>query len=68
MTNDEKLKCYGLFKQATIGDVSGDRPGMLYFESRAKYDAWASRMGMTKEEAMAAYIAEVDAQHEKYGD
>ena len=67
-TNEEKLTCYGLFKQATVGDCAGDRPGMFSFEARAKYDAWKSREGMSKEEAMAAYIAEVDGQYEKYGD
>ncbi len=42
--------------QATVGDVQGDRPGMLSFEARAKYDAWAKIKGMSKEEAMQAYI------------
>ena len=42
--------------QATVGDVTGDRPGMLSFEARAKYDAWAKLAGMTKEEAMQGYI------------
>mmetsp|Transcript_18494 Transcript_18494/g.73848 ORF Transcript_18494/g.73848 Transcript_18494/m.73848 type:complete len:95 (-) Transcript_18494:93-377(-) len=67
-TTDEKLKCYGLYKQITEGDVSTERPGFLSFEARAKWDAWKSREGLAKEEAMAAYIAEVDAQHAKYGD
>jgi len=42
--------------QATVGDIQGDRPGMLSFEARAKYDAWAKIKGMSKEEAMQAYI------------
>lgn len=42
--------------QATVGDVTGDRPGMLSFEARAKYDAWAKLAGMSKAEAMQAYI------------
>lgn len=25
VTDDEKLKAYGLFKQATVGDVEGSR-------------------------------------------
>jgi diazepam-binding inhibitor (GABA receptor modulator, acyl-CoA-binding protein) len=29
---------------------------MLSFEARAKYDAWAKLAGMSKEEAMQAYI------------
>ena len=38
--NDELLELYALFKQATVGDVSGSRPGMLEFKGRAKFDAW----------------------------
>jgi len=39
----ELLELYALFKQATVGDATGDRPGMLDFKGRAKFDAWASR-------------------------
>ena len=42
------LNLYGLFKQATTGDVTGDRPGMLDMRGRAKYDAWASRKGLSR--------------------
>jgi acyl-CoA-binding protein len=51
------LELYGLFKQATAGDVSGSRPGMLDLKGRAKYDAWASRKGMSRDDAMRAYVA-----------
>ncbi|NMB73809.1 MAG: acyl-CoA-binding protein [Myxococcales bacterium] len=54
------LELYGLFKQASVGDVTGSRPGMLDFKGRAKFDAWASRKGMSKEAAMAAYIELVE--------
>ncbi|HWU67873.1 MAG TPA: acyl-CoA-binding protein, partial [Stenotrophobium sp.] len=39
-SNDDLLTLYALFKQATDGDVSGSRPGMLDMVGRAKYDAW----------------------------
>jgi len=52
-----QLKLYGLYKQATRGDVSGKRPGALDLRGRAKYDAWAERKGMTQEQARAAYVA-----------
>ena len=55
--NDTLLELYGLYKQATAGDVSGKRPGMLDVKGRAKYDAWAKRKGMNAEDARAAYIA-----------
>jgi acyl-CoA-binding protein len=53
----EMLELYGLFKQATAGDASGPRPGMLDVRGRAKYDAWAGRKGMSRDDAMRAYIA-----------
>ena len=51
------LDLYGLYKQATAGDVSGARPGMTDFKGRAKFDAWASRKGMARDDAMRGYIA-----------
>lgn len=56
----KQLELYGLFKQATKGDVSGKRPGMLDVRGRAKYDAWASHRGTSSDEAMRAYIALAD--------
>ena len=54
--NDVLLEFYALFKQATVGNATGDRPGMLDIKGRAKYDAWAKKKGMTKDAAMQAYI------------
>lgn len=58
--NDVLLKLYSLFKQATIGDVTGDRPGMLDARGRAKFDAWTTRKGMSKDDAKRAYVALVN--------
>ncbi|MBS3804322.1 MAG: acyl-CoA-binding protein [Oleiphilaceae bacterium] len=55
-SNELKLEFYGLYKQATQGDVTGKRPGMMDFVGRAKYDAWANVKGMPKEQAMQKYI------------
>jgi diazepam-binding inhibitor (GABA receptor modulating acyl-CoA-binding protein) len=60
-SNDQLLDLYGLFKQATEGDVSGSRPGMLDLKGRAKHDAWAKRKGVSKDDAMKKYVALVDA-------
>ena len=54
------LELYGLFKQSTTGDVSGKRPGMLDFKGRAKFDAWTTRKGMSKDKAMDEYVAVVE--------
>ena len=56
-SNEELLALYGLYKQATEGDVAGTRPGMLDLKGRAKYDAWTRRKGTTKDEAMKGYVA-----------
>ena len=53
---DQLLELYSLYKQATVGDVTGSRPGMLDFKGRAKYDAWAGRRGTAKAAAMQQYV------------
>ncbi|HET9993620.1 MAG TPA: acyl-CoA-binding protein [Kofleriaceae bacterium] len=58
--NDVMLDMYALYKQATSGDVSGSRPGMLDLRGRAKYDAWAKVKGTGADDAMTKYIALVD--------
>ena len=58
--NDLKLKLYAHFKQATEGDVQGDKPGFTDFVNRAKYEAWAKLKGMSSGDAMTAYVKLVD--------
>lgn len=55
--NETKLRLYALYKQATVGDVSGKRPGFIDPVGRAKYDAWASVAGMPPDEAKREYVA-----------
>ena len=64
--NAELLKLYALYKQATEGDVSGERPGGFDFKGIAKYDAWAELQGMTKEEARQKYVDLVDDLKSRY--
>ena len=59
--NDDLLFLYSHFKQASLGDVSGKRPGMLDMVGRAKYDAWARLKGLSKEQAMQKYVDKVNA-------
>ncbi|GGX92431.1 acyl-CoA-binding protein [Vogesella alkaliphila] len=54
--NQTMLQLYSLFKQATAGDVTGERPGMMDFINRAKYDSWEKLKGQSAEEAMQNYI------------
>lgn len=57
--NDTKLRLYALYKQATVGDADGKRPGFTNPVGRAKYDAWAKLSGTSSEQAETDYIAEV---------
>jgi diazepam-binding inhibitor (GABA receptor modulator, acyl-CoA-binding protein) len=66
-SNSELLELYGLYKQATEGDVRGGRPGMLDPRGRAKFDAWTARKGTAKAEARTRYVALVDALLKKLG-
>ncbi|CAG0973741.1 hypothetical protein BURK2_01446 [Burkholderiales bacterium] len=54
-SNDMLLKLYAYYKQATDGDVSGERPGFMDFVGGAKYDAWAKIKGTSADEAMTQY-------------
>jgi carboxylesterase len=54
--NDTLLALYSLYKQASVGDVSGERPGALDMVNRAKYDAWMKRKGTARDDAMRGYI------------
>ncbi|MDC8757227.1 acyl-CoA-binding protein [Janthinobacterium fluminis] len=50
------LKIYALFKQASAGDASGDRPGFTDMVGRAKFDAWAALAGTSNDDAKQQYI------------
>ncbi len=54
--NETLLKLYALYKQSTVGDASGKRPGFTDPVGRAKYDAWEKFKGKSKEQAMHQYI------------
>lgn len=55
-SNDMLLKLYAHFKQATEGDVAGERPGFMDFVGGAKYDAWAKLKGTAADAAMEQYV------------
>lgn len=58
--NDTLLELYSFYKQATEGDVAGEKPGPFDFKARAKYEAWEARQGMSREVAMKAYVRLVE--------
>lgn len=58
--NDTLLELYSFYKQATEGDVRGEKPGPFDFKARAKYEAWEARRGMSRDVAMKAYVRLVE--------
>ena len=54
--NNTMLKLYALYKQATKGDATGERPGGFDFIAGAKFDAWSEVKGTSAEDAMQQYI------------
>lgn len=66
-SNELKLQMYALFKQASEGDVSGKKPGMMDFVNRAKFTAWEECKGMSADEAMQTYIDRIEELKSKNG-
>jgi acyl-CoA-binding protein len=54
------LRLYALYKQATAGDIDGERPGFTDMVGRAKWDAWQALSGTPGAQAMQRYIELVD--------
>merc|ERR1712001_606521 len=67
MSNDELKEIYALYKQATVGDVNVDRPGMLDFKGKAKWDAWSGKKGMSQVEAKTKYVEYANEMVTKHG-
>ena len=55
-SNQNLLKLYALYKQASKGDVSGSKPGAFDLKGQAKYNAWTALKGTKTEDAMRQYI------------
>jgi acyl-CoA-binding protein len=54
------LRLYALFKQASEGDATGDKPGMMDIVGRYKFEAWESLKGTTQDDAKEKYVALVE--------
>merc|ERR1712212_3052 len=67
LSNDELKEIYALYKQATVGDVNVDRPGMLDFKGKAKWDAWNGKKGMSQDDAKAKYVEYANEMVTKHG-
>ena len=54
--NSTLLKIYGLYKQATTGDVTEKKPGFGDMVGRAKWDAWNGQKGTSSDDAKRQYV------------
>ncbi len=54
--NDIMLQLYALYKQGSVGDVSGDKPGFFDFVATAKYEAWERVKGLSQDDAKKQYV------------
>jgi acyl-CoA-binding protein len=50
------LKLYALYKQGTVGDVQGPKPGFFDFVGAAKYEAWEKLQGTDQDAARTEYV------------
>lgn len=66
-SDSEKLQLYGLYKQATSGDNTSAKPGLLDFVGKAKWQAYEDNKGLSQEEAEEKYIQLVADLQKKYG-
>ncbi|CAI4233268.1 unnamed protein product [Auanema sp. JU1783] len=64
-SNDQKLKFYSLFKQATIGEVNTERPGIFSIVERKKWDSWNGLKGTSQDDAKLEYIKVLNEMFEK---
>ena len=54
--NQTLLRLYALYKQGSLGDVTGDKPSMTDMVGFAKWSAWNKLKGQTQSQAQQAYI------------
>lgn len=52
----DKLLLYGLYKQATVGDVNVSRPYFYKLVECAKWDAWSKHKGAIADDVKAKYV------------
>jgi acyl-CoA-binding protein len=50
------LQLYALYKQGSVGDVQGAKPGFFDFVGAAKYEAWERLRGTGQEDARRQYV------------
>lgn len=65
-SDDEMLKLYGLYKQATVGNNNVHRPSFWDLVGKAKWDSWDSFKDYSIEKSKEEYIKYVEYLTIKY--
>ncbi len=60
VTQEQLLRMYALHRQALHGDATGAYPRFADLGERSRYEAWARLRGLSRDDAMRRYIAEVE--------
>ncbi|XP_033119096.1 acyl-CoA-binding domain-containing protein 6-like isoform X2 [Anneissia japonica] len=61
LADEQLLKLYARYKQATTGRCNIPKPHMFDFQGRSKWNAWSQLGDMSSEDAMAEYISVLDS-------
>ncbi len=61
ISNEKKLKIYGLYKQATEGNCNINEPFSFRIKEHAKWNAWNENKNMSQDDAKKKYISEVES-------
>ncbi|KAK2110425.1 hypothetical protein P7K49_010171 [Saguinus oedipus] len=60
LSDQDKLLLYSWYKQATRGDCHLPAPTASDPKAKAKWEAWTANQGMSRMDAMRAYVAKVE--------
>jgi diazepam-binding inhibitor (GABA receptor modulating acyl-CoA-binding protein) len=55
VTQNDRLQLYGLYKQATVGDINIEVPSIFEVLERKKWDSWFYFKGLSLETAKKEY-------------
>ena len=66
-TTEQFKILYGLYKQATVGDINIEKPGILNFKEVNKWESWNSYKGLTQLDSEIKYILYVNQLIQLYG-
>uniref|UniRef100_A0A914VXB8 ACB domain-containing protein n=1 Tax=Plectus sambesii TaxID=2011161 RepID=A0A914VXB8_9BILA len=55
--DDDKVDMFGMYMQATVGDVNSPKPSSDHPIELSKWQSWNGRKGLTREEAQNAFIS-----------